>query len=198
MLTPDSSGITSPPAGWYGKLPVLGDFAQRRLPPEFVEPWDAWLAAGLADWQGRDEGWLDQYLAGSTWRFVLSPGVIGAPAWAGVLMPSCDRVGRYFPLCIAQAITLPISDTGAQGLLDWLLKLDDLAVDALHEDWPVDQFEAELARVALAGSEHAGPLSEQLLQLSPGQTLWVSQGPQGEPMLRQYQGLPMVMGLFES
>lgn len=177
---------------------MLGDFAQRRLPPDFVEPWDAWLAAGLADWQSRDEGWLDQYLSSPTWRFVLSPGVIGASAWAGVLMPSCDRVGRYFPLCIAQAITLPISDTGAQSLLDWLLKLDDLAVDALHEDWPVDQFEAELARVAICGSEHAGPLSAQLLQVTAGQTLWVSQGPQGEPVLRQYQGLPMVMGLFES
>ena len=23
-------------AGWFGKLPSLGDFAQRRLPPEFV------------------------------------------------------------------------------------------------------------------------------------------------------------------
>ena len=86
MLTPDSSGVASPPAGWYGKLPVLGDFAQRRLPPEFVEPWDAWLAAGLADWQSRDEGWLDQYLAGSTWRFILSPGVIGPSTWAGVLI----------------------------------------------------------------------------------------------------------------
>ena len=34
-------------AGWYGKLPGLGDFAMRRLPPEFVSHWDAWLQSGL-------------------------------------------------------------------------------------------------------------------------------------------------------
>ena len=191
MLTPDSS------AGWYGKLPVLGDFAQRRLPPEFVEAWDAWLAQGLATWQARDDAWLDSYLSGPSWRFILTPGVIGPGAWAGVLMPSCDRVGRYFPLGIAQAIALPTSDRAAQGLLDWLLRLDDLAVDALHEDWPVDQFEAELARVALQETEHVGPLAEAVLQLAPGQTLWISQGAQGEPVLRRYQGLPDVAGLLK-
>ena len=192
MLTPDSS------AGWYGKLPVLGDFAQRRLPPEFVEAWDAWLAKGLAEWQARDDAWLDSYLSGPSWRFILTPGVLGASAWAGVLMPSCDRVGRYFPLGIAQAIALPASDTAAQGLLDWLLRLDDLAVDAMQDDWPVDQFEAELGRVVLQASEHVGPLTESVLQLAAGQTLWISQGPQGEPVVRRYQGLPPVVALFES
>ena len=33
--------------GWYGKLPASGDFATRRLPPSFIEPWDAWLNAML-------------------------------------------------------------------------------------------------------------------------------------------------------
>ena len=28
------------------------------------------------------------------WRFVLLPGLIGSNGWAGVLMPSVDRVGR--------------------------------------------------------------------------------------------------------
>ena len=27
--------------GWYGKLPASGDFVTRRLPPSFIEPWDA-------------------------------------------------------------------------------------------------------------------------------------------------------------
>jgi len=190
MLTPESS------AGWYGKLPVLGDFAQRRLPPEFVEAWDAWLAQGLATWQARDDAWLDSYLSGPSWRFILGPGVIGPQSWAGVLMPSCDRVGRYFPLGIAQAIALPASDTAAQGLLDWLLRLDDLAVDALQDDWPVEQFEAELARVALQETEHVGPMAEELLQLAPGQTFWISQGAQGEPVTRRYAGLPPVVALL--
>ena len=46
-------------AGWFGKLPSLGDFAQRRLPPEFVQVWDDWLGAELARVRMRhDSGWL--------------------------------------------------------------------------------------------------------------------------------------------
>jgi hypothetical protein len=30
------------PAGWYGKLACLGDFASRRLSREFIERWDGW------------------------------------------------------------------------------------------------------------------------------------------------------------
>jgi len=48
--------------GWYGKLPALGDFASRRLPPVFVEPWDRWLATGLSAWRDADPGWLEAYL----------------------------------------------------------------------------------------------------------------------------------------
>ena len=34
--------------GIYGKLPSHGDFLQRRVPPEFLTPWDDWLQAGIA------------------------------------------------------------------------------------------------------------------------------------------------------
>ena len=63
--------------GWYGKLPSLGDFASRRLAPAFVEPWDDWLARGLAAWREQaPDGWLEGYLASPSWRFVLMPGVL--------------------------------------------------------------------------------------------------------------------------
>ena len=83
--------------GWYGKLPSLGDFASRRLSPLFVEPWDRWLATGLDAWRNADEAWLAAFLAAPTWRFALGAGVPFAqsPGYAGVLMPSVDRVGRY-------------------------------------------------------------------------------------------------------
>jgi len=98
--------VTAPaaqPPGWHGKLPSLGDFASRRLDASFIEPWDGWLAAGLlALREARPEGWLEDYLGSPSWRFLLMPGVLpgdaGKQAWAGVLMPSVDRVGRYFPL----------------------------------------------------------------------------------------------------
>lgn len=144
--------MTTPPPipGWYGKLPTLGDFASRRLEATFIDPWDAWLAEGIAALRTQAEStWLDHYLASPVWRFMLMPGVIGLDtAMAGVLMPSVDRVGRYFPLTLIAPITpTPGTSADTEALLAWLHQLDDAAADALHEDWTVDQLEAELERL---------------------------------------------------
>lgn len=174
------------PPGWHGKLPSLGDFASRRLPPDFVSPWDHWLASGLQQLRERDPtGWLDAYLASPSRRFLLMPGVLpgaaGQQAWAGVLMPSVDRVGRYFPFTIVQPTALPATPEQTQSLWGWLGRLDELAADALHDDWSVDQLEAELARMAgpdlapLAAPSATSPAATpaatpaaQPLPLSPG------------------------------
>ena len=147
------------PPGWHGKLPSLGDFASRRLDASFIEAWDGWLAAGLlALRQAQPEHWLDDYLGSPSWRFLLMPGVMpghapgdaGAQAWAGVLMPSVDRVGRYFPLTLVQPLGAgPASTQQLAGVWHWLARLDELARDALYEDWTADKLEEELARMAL-------------------------------------------------
>lgn len=142
------------PPGWHGKLPSLGDFASRRLDPGFVEAWDGWLAAGLlALRQAAPQDWLEAYLGSPSWRFLLMPGVMhgsaGQGAWAGVLMPSVDRVGRYFPLTLVQPLGKgPASTQQMAALWHWLGRLDELARDALHEDWTADRLDEELARMA--------------------------------------------------
>ena len=157
--------------GWHGKLPSLGDFASRRLDTSFIEPWDGWLAAGmLALRQASAEGWLQAYLGSPSWRFLLMPGVMpgaaGAQAWAGVLMPSVDRVGRYFPLTVVQALGEgPACTQQMQGLWHWLGRLDELARDALFEDWTADHLEQELARMAGHGVE---PLAAMPAALADG------------------------------
>lgn len=139
--------------GWHGKLPSLGDFASRRLPPEFVEAWDGWLAAGLAALRSHDaQGWLDGYLASPIWRYLLLPGVLpgtlGQQAWAGVLMPSVDRAGRYFPFTVAWPLpAVPRGGDAFTALHRWLRQLDDLAADALQDDWTVARLESELERL---------------------------------------------------
>ena len=81
------------PTGWYGKLPILGDFTRRHLPPAFIDPWDAWLQAGIAGSRAALGGaWLDNYLTAHVWHFVLMPGVLGPQAWAGVW--DIPRLGR--------------------------------------------------------------------------------------------------------
>ena len=207
--------------GWHGKLPALGDFASRRLEPAVVARWDGWLAEGLDGLRQADPaGWLDAYLASPSWRFLLLPGVLDGRCWAGVLMPSVDRVGRYYPFSILQALAPPPAQV--EPLLRWLHELDDVAADALHDDWDPERLDAALAQLAppvqpevpgvpplppvegveiqLAG---AADLMERLalagaaawLQAAQGQAVWFAdaQG-QGQPRLLRTAGLPREAG----
>ena len=154
---------TLPPPGWHGKLPSLGDFASRRLDAVFITHWDEWLARGLLSLrEAEPEAWLPAYLASPSWRFLLMPGALpgaaGLCAWAGVLMPSVDRVGRYFPLTLVQNLgTGPDTPHALQSLWPWLGRLDDLAQDALHDDWSVERLEAELLRMTPLAAARALP-----------------------------------------
>lgn len=146
-------GASGSTAGWHGKLPTVGDFVTRRLDSDFVHVWDNWLSAGLAKLRTEGNGqWLADYLASPTWRFMLTPGFLPAPlqaqTWAGVVMPSVDRVGRYYPLTMACVLPyIPYEEGAKAGLWSWLHQLEDLAVDALQEDWSIDDLEEELARL---------------------------------------------------
>ena len=94
-------------AGWYGKIPALGDFASRRLSTEFISTWDSWLQHSMAASRATlGERWLDIYLTSPIWRFALMPETVDASAWAGLLMPSVDKVGRHFPLTFALELAL--------------------------------------------------------------------------------------------
>ena len=173
-------GVSDGAPGWYGKLPSLGDFASRRLSHELIEAWDSWLAEeiGSLRQQWPDE-WLDGYLQSPTWRFVLSAGTLGAAQpWpvAGVLMPSVDRVGRYFPLTIVAPLrSLPRSHEQADSLLNWLHALDDLAADAMEEDWPIDALDQALAhQPAPVWADQPSPFAHALASLASGDTRLVA------------------------
>ena len=93
------------PAGWYGKIPATGDFIGRRMPALFSEAWDRWLQAAIAGSRERlGARWRDSFLSMPIWRFVLSPGMLTPNAWGGIMVPSVDAVGRYFPLAVASAL----------------------------------------------------------------------------------------------
>jgi type VI secretion system protein ImpM len=92
-------------------------------------------------------------------------------------MPSVDRVGRYFPFTIVQPLG-PGPGTSAQMrmLWHWLGRLDELAGDALQEDWDVERLEAELARMAPpwrggAGSEPSAGVELPVAPVADGQLL---------------------------
>jgi type VI secretion system protein ImpM len=219
------TAATSLPA-WYGKLPALGDFASRRLEPAFLELWDNWLAAGMFELREREPAaWLDAYLISPTWRFLLMPaclpGALGEHAWAGVLMPSVDRVGRYFPFTMVRRLgQVPASLDELQALWRELGQLDDLAADALQDDWSTERLESELAampsrhsaecshapaaaELPLLGGEllplnsnidAAGQIAEQALQLwgthAHGRSYWYAAAAQSAARMQVCAGLP--------
>lgn len=146
--------------GFYGKLPGLGDFVARRLPADFIQPWDLWLRESLAASQGQlGEDWLDTYLTSPLWRFVLSPGLAGQRAWAGVLMPSVDRVGRYFPLTLACPLVDGIDLIGLLTQPEWFERAEALALTGLDDDWAIERFDAHLLALGLPG----GPVADSAL-----------------------------------
>ncbi len=129
--------------GFYGKVPSHADFLSRRLPPECVGPWDEWLQGALAHSQHQlTEQWLEVYLGSPLWRFSLSAGICGPWAWLGVLMPSVDRVGRYFPLTLAACLpseTHPLVALARAS--DWLATMETVALSALEDRFDLQRFD---------------------------------------------------------
>jgi len=199
--------------GFFGKVSTHGDFVSRRLPPALLGVWDAWLQASI---QGSREAlgprWLQTYLTSPIWRFALAPGVCDRNAWAGVLMPSVDRVGRHFPLTIAAGAP------GGGGLLDWVAngkpwydQLEALALSSLDERFQLDPFDGLLqAMPPLSDAPLAGQLggagcrlplasldavAAQVPALASaalrGQSIWWTDGSaEVEPSLLLCRGLP--------
>ncbi len=166
-----NGGAESAP-GYHGKLVAKGDFVTRRLPRSFVGPWDSWLQDVVGGSRTRmGEAWLDAYLTSPIWRFALSAGLCGEGAAAGVLMPSVDRVGRYFPLAIVamladgvDLLVVPIAGAG------WFGKAEELARSALADAFDFDGFDAQVAALGLPAAGESGPTatSAMVAEAGPG------------------------------
>ena len=148
----DETGPIGVIPGWYGKIPNLGDFAGRRLSAEFVTVWDGWLQHVLQAVQDASgPGWLQTYLTTPIWRFVILPGLVGPSGWSGILMPSVDRVGRYFPLTVATELASPGALAYAVfGGAAWFSGLEDAALAMLATDRSPDDLDTALARLPLS------------------------------------------------
>jgi type VI secretion system protein ImpM len=135
--------------GFYGKLPVVGDFVSRRLPHDFINPWDKWLQSAIA--ASREElgaDWLQCYLTSPIWRFLLSPGLCGKRAVAGILMPSVDKAGRYYPFTVAalleQSAQLPFLFTTSNI---WFEQIEDAALTILEGSLDIATFDQLIQRI---------------------------------------------------
>lgn len=169
--------------GWYGKLPVVGDFVGRRLPQGFIDRWDHWLQRGLALGEERfGERWQELYLTFPVWRFLVPAGAGGGAcggtgtgtgavtgagvgvgagtvgAWYGILLPSVDRVGRFFPLTICRPVASPAVEAlpGLGQIDDELTRCARAGLEAI-DGIPVDAFDRMLVEISAAAPKETLP-----------------------------------------
>ena len=180
--------ISTPTApGLYGKLPARGDFLSRRLDAQFIAAWDEWLQGVMRESRERlGERWLECFLSMPVWRFALPAGMYSSAGWVGLMVPSVDRVGRYFPLTIAAPIPrdgIDVPATLAEAL-PWLDSVEALALGALRPELDFDLFDQQLAGLPrpaevacfAPSNDDTVPLgipqaSFQVFQLAPAATL---------------------------
>jgi type VI secretion system protein ImpM len=197
------SEFTAEGPGFFGKVRTHGDFVSRRLPVEFLTPWDRWLQEGmLFSRQALGEQWLSVYLNAPVRCFAVGADICGAAAWVGVLMPGVDRVGRYYPFTIAAPIAQnELAAWLARGQA-WYAGIAKHALSTLAADFVLEQFDAELNAlgpvVSMSATEQAGIVepgaatkagdgepeetTEWLAShVAPGCSVWWST--QGEPLL---------------
>jgi len=140
--------LPSTEVGFYGKLPSHGDFLRRRVSDAFIAAWDAWLQECLAATRATlGDAWLEIYLTSPAWRLACAPGVLGPKPLVGVMVPSVDRVGRYFHLALVAELpngTDPV--TAATKATAFFDAAEQLAIETLEAD-PVDfeRFDEDVA-----------------------------------------------------
>jgi type VI secretion system protein ImpM len=126
--------------GLFGKLPQKRDFVALGIPHAILHPYETWLQSAVA--ASRNElgrGWEEHFLVAPIWRFWLGHEIFGQVC-AGALMPSVDKVGRFFPLSI-----LNFSAAGDEGApppfaprSDWYAAIEERLLSVLGENAEIE------------------------------------------------------------
>jgi len=130
--------------GYYGKLPARGDFIQKNLAPEFIQAWDSWLQNVIEISRNNlHEQWLNYYLVSPIWRFYFT--LQENDIYTGIVLPSVDKVGRYFPLTVAANIKhYPAVSSFIMQNSPWYDAVENLALQALQENISFEDFNSQV------------------------------------------------------
>ena len=155
--------------GFYGRIPAVRGPVNINLPEQVSRGLGHWLQQCLSYDQPRlGQRWLPLYLACPPWRFMLSGGVLGPKVWAGVMIPSVDKEGHYYPFVVAH----PLSDTAVPTLFwvkqpGWFNQLEQLALLALEDGVDLEQLQVRGAMLEVPDFDSFSSQS----QWSPGKPL---------------------------
>lgn len=135
--------------GYFGKVPTRGDFVSSRLPRSFIDSWDLWLQEAIAASRRQlGDDWLNFYLTSPLYHFALSPGICGESGWLGVLMPSVDRIGRYYPMTVALMLNADLNPFMAMQKSEWFAKIESIALSCLKDGYDLDEFNRTIDRLS--------------------------------------------------
>ncbi|AOJ72801.1 MULTISPECIES: type VI secretion system-associated protein TagF [Burkholderia] len=149
--TPTPLARDGEPPAWYGKIPGAGDFVNHRLPHELAGWWERWLQQGMAAMRQRGADEIERYYTvAPVWNFLIPAGAGAQCVQPGCLAPSCDRVGRYYPVIA----TLPMRTADYWGGLPdvadaFYWQVGSALLDAIRHSRAPVQLEQTLARVRL-------------------------------------------------
>lgn len=136
-------------SGYYGKIPAVGDFISYNLIRDFVKPWDDWLQTVITETKDAlGDEWLNTYLTSPIYRFVLTPGNCGEEGYFGVMIPSVDRVGRYFPFMICTPLPQQANPFEQLAQLEeWFDFAEQIALRTLEADFDTDELTAAMQQL---------------------------------------------------
>jgi len=143
-----------------------------------VDAWDAWLRECLAaSREALGERWLDVYLTSPAWRFVLAAGTCGPAPVIGLMVPSVDRVGRYFPFTLVATLPPDVNPiaaiTASAAFFD---RAERLIIETLAmEDIDFERFDDQVVKLGEALDSIALPPR---IVLDPGAAAMLGDGAQ--------------------
>jgi type VI secretion system protein ImpM len=139
--------------GYYGKLPVRGDFVHGGLPRVFVRAWDDWIVSVLPGARELlSDEWQAAWMEAPIWRFILPAGMCGDQTAIGVWMPSVDRVGRQFPFVLAACIREPLDDA-REDIGFFLACTEQAGLAALNDRLAPEAITSEIVATKVAAVE---------------------------------------------
>ncbi|MER8643409.1 type VI secretion system-associated protein TagF [Mesorhizobium sp. M1252] len=131
--------------GFFGKIPVTGDFVAANLPRTFIDRWDRWMSMELRE--RPDGGELDPRV----WRFRVPAGIFCDQPCSGAWRMSEDRVGRRYPFVVVAIGLSPRMDDG------WFDAVSGIAGDAVSHYWTSAMVTERLHAVPLPPTNSTEP-----------------------------------------
>jgi len=195
--------------GYFGKMPKAGDFVSRNIDATVKEGFDRWLQESITDSRAQmKEGWLGAFLTAPIWRFLLLNQFEASKSTLGIMIPSVDKVGRYFPLSVLIEISELQLDHAAMVMCDTILhEFEDLLLGVLSEELDQDFFDYQIGLAArkladkplqqpgIMRSSQFGDVEGLIPQLKElqgnGGSLWWTEGSENrQPDILLYRSMP--------